>query len=193
MQKLFLLVIIFSSMAFLTEAQRNSFGISTGTGNGFIARQALDGAPGLELNRSFSIGMQYSRVFNDTYTFETGLTGYRNQISVTPAFNPGVDMTPVNNEIQLLYMPLFLKVNFSKYFFVHGGFLADIDISSNSYISSQTGLGAGLGVGIEFSIMKKIMISVNPYMNLHGMIVTNKENYMERIVDSGIKIGIRTK
>jgi hypothetical protein len=76
---------------------------------------------------------------------------------------------------------------------MNGGFLADIDISSNSYISSQTGIGAGLGVGIEFSIASKLMMSVNPYMNLHGMIATNKENYMERIVDSGIKIGIRTK
>jgi Outer membrane protein beta-barrel domain len=193
MQKLFLLVVLFSSISMLTEAQRNSFGLTLGTGKGFIAQQALEGAPGLELNQSFSIGIQYNRIFNDRYTFETGLTGYKNQISVTPAFYPGADMTPVNYEIQLVYVPLFLKVNFSKYFFMHGGFLADIDLSDNSYISSQTGLGAGLGVGIEFSISKKIMMQVNPYMNLHGMILTNKENYPERIVDSGIKIGIRTK
>ncbi len=135
MQKLFLLVVLFSSISILTEAQRNSFGLTIGTGNGFIAQQALDGIPGLELNRSFSIGIQYNRIFNDRYIFKTGLTGYKNQISVTPAFYPGVDMTP----------------------------------------------------------SKKIIMAINPYMNLHGMILTDKENYPERIVDSGIKVGIRTK
>jgi len=135
MQKLFLLVVLFSSISILTDAQRNSFGLTIGTGNGFIAQQALDGIPGLELNRSFSIGIQYNRIFNDRYIFKTGLTGYKNQISVTPAFYPGVDMTP----------------------------------------------------------SKKIIMAINHYMNLHGMILANNENYPERVVDSGIKIGVRTK
>jgi len=193
MQKPILLVFIFFSMAFLAEAQRNSFGLMIGTGKGFVAQQALEGAAELNLNQSFSIGIEYNRIISDKYAFETGLVWYKNQVSVAPAFYPGIDMTPVNYEIQLLYIPTFLKVNFSKRFFMHGGFLVDIDISDSSYISSQSGLGAGLGVGTEVSIAKSLIMSINPYVNLHGIILADKENYPERILDSGIKIGVRTK
>lgn len=193
MQKLIPLMVLLLSIDHLAHAQRNSFGLTIGTGKGFIAEKVAEGAADLKLNWALSIGIQYSRIFNDKYTFETGLTGYKNQISVTPAFQPGIDMNSENYDIQLLYIPLFIKVNFSKRFFMNGGLLGDIDITSNKYISSQTGLGAGLGVGMEFSIAKKIAMSINPYVNLHGMLLVSKENYPERIVDSGIKIGIRTK
>jgi len=120
MQKLFLLVVLFTLITFLAAAQRNSFGLTPGIGKGFIAQEALEETPVLELNRPLSIVIQYDRIFSDKYTFETGLKGYKNQISVTPAFYPGVDMTPVNYEIQLVYVPLFLKVNSLKFFLYMG-------------------------------------------------------------------------
>jgi hypothetical protein len=72
--------------------------------------------------------------------------------------------------------------------------IADSDISKDEFITPQTGLGAGIGVGTEFSVSKQLKLWVNPYINMHGIIpVKKEESYLEHILDYGIKIGIRTK
>jgi len=171
-----------------SNGQNNSYGISVGTGSGMILNEALTGAPSYDLRTSISIGLQYSRKLTNRLHFMTGINWYKNKITVTPAPYPGMDITPENHDIQLLYIPLFLKVNASKYFFINGGIIADVDITKNKYITAQSGVGTGFGIGVEFPIKDQFSIQLNPYLNFHGLLLANSENYPERVLDAGIKL-----
>ena len=102
-------------------------------------------------------------------------------------------MTPKKHDIQLIYIPIFLRVDLSKHFFLNGGPIADLDITKNKYITNQSGMGVGLGIGSEFSINEKLLVQINPYINLHGLIQTVSETYPERLLDPGIKLSLPIK
>lgn len=176
-----------------STAQNNSYGISIGSGKGFIMRQASLGGGSYDLNTGLSIGIQYSKRLNNKLHLMTSANWYKNTVSFTPTFYPGLDMTPKKHDIQLIYIPVFLKVDLSKHFFLNGGLIGDLDITKNKYITNQSGIGTGLGIGTEFSINEKLLIQINPYINLHGLIPTKSKNYHERVFDSGIKLSLMIK
>ena len=57
----------------------------------------------------------------------------------------------------------------SKHFFIDGGLLFNVDISNNSAISNQTGIGTDFGFGLELPVFKHYSISINPYLNINGL------------------------
>lgn len=171
----------------------HSFGLSVGMGKGFIAMRALEGGPGYDLNASLTIGLNYFHRINTKLTLESGLSWYTSNVTVTPNFYPGIDRTPTDYGIQLLYVPLVMKVHLSNYFFIKGGLIGDVDVSGSSPLSSQTGMGTAIGLGGEFPVSKKWVLVVNPYVNLHGTIRVTKGRYAKRILDSGLTIGLRMK
>ena len=75
----------------------------------------------------------------------------------------------------------------------------DIDVSNNLGLESgralanQSGLGVGLGIGGELPVMDKFYLQLNPYLNLHRALLVKGENYPGRIMDAGIKVGLRMK
>lgn len=81
----------------------------------------------------------------------------------------------------------------SKYFFINGGLIGDIDVTKNKYMTNQSGIGAGLGIGTELAITNKFAIQLNPYLNLHGLLLTNSSNHPERLLDGGIKLSLVIK
>jgi hypothetical protein len=171
-----------------SKGQNHSYGLSVGVGNGAILKQKLAGAPSYEMSTGFSVGLQYNKKLTNTLQLMTGINWYDNSVAVTPNFYPGRNMTPKDYSVQLIYIPLLLKVDLSKYFFVNGGLLGDIDITNSEYITSQSGLGASFGIGTEFSITDNFSIQLNPYLNFHGLLLADKQNYPERIFDPGIKL-----
>jgi len=188
MKKIFISVVLIIAAAMTSKGQDHSYGVSVGVGNGIILKQKLAGAPSYKMSAGFSIGFQYSKKLNDKLHLLTGVNWYENTLTVTPAFYPGLDRTPKDYNVQLIYIPLLLKVDLGKYFFMNGGLLGDIDITKNKYIASQSGLGASFGIGTEFYITGNFSIQLNPYLNFHGLLLTDKENYPERIFDPGIKL-----
>lgn len=90
--------------------------------------------------------------------------------------------------LNLLYIPILLKINVGKHFFIHGGLLGDIDVSKPKGISDQSGIGTSIGVGTEFYLGRKISLQLNPYMNFHGLIMSNPDNYPDRVMNPGIKL-----
>jgi hypothetical protein len=182
-----LLVLGFTSVS---NGQNSTYGISLGVGSGFIMKQALDGGGSYDLNTSLSIGFQYTKKLNNTLHLMLSINWYKNEVTFTPNFNPNINITAKKYDLQLIYIPVFLKVDLSKYFFLNGGLIGDFDISKDSYITSQSGMGAGFGIGTEFLITEKLLIQIIPYANLHGLILTHKENYPERVFDTGIKLNL---
>jgi hypothetical protein len=188
MKKIFISVVLIMAVVSTSKAQYHSYGLSVGVGNGTILKQKLAGAPSYKMSTGFSIGLQYSKKLKDKLHLLTGVNWYKNTLTVKPNFYPGRDMTPKDYNVQLIYIPLLLKVDLSKHFFINGGLIGDIDLTNNKYITSQSGLGASFGIGTEFSVTGNFAIQLNPYLNFHGLLLTDKQNYPERIFDPGIKL-----
>src|SRR5690606_26983308 len=89
------------------SAQKNSYGLSVGIGNGLILKRTLTGSASYDLNTGYTIGFYYSSRFNfnDNISIQSGLSYYRNSIIVTPAFNPDIDLTPRSYNLQMIYLP----------------------------------------------------------------------------------------
>lgn len=191
--KKIILALIVSALAHFTNGQRNSYGISLGVGNGLISTAELTGAPSLDLNVSMSLGFQYDRKLTNKFHLVSGINWYQNSITVTPVFHPDADRTPRNYDLRLIYVPLFARFDLSRHFYLNGGLLADIDVTKNSYITSQSGVGLGFGFGVEFNLSKQVAMQINPYFNYHGVFLSKGETYPERVVDSGLKLNFILK
>ncbi len=175
---------------FTTRAQQNSFGIHFGAGSGILLQKKLDGGPSTELNTGLSAGLQYGRKLTDKLHLLTGLNWYHNRVSVTPAFYPDIERTTTKHPLNLLYIPVHLKYDLSRYFFVNGGLIGGLDITRNKVITEQSGIGAGLGLGTRFTIVPGFSAELNPYLNFHGLLLTNRDKYPERVLDAGVKLNL---
>lgn len=191
----FLVLINFAANA--QESSRNSFGLTAGAGSANVVRPSLEGAPSLDLQRNFEIGANYYRQIGRKLKFETGLIYHYNKLTQKSVFSPDVPQITTQYDVHLIYLPAFLRINLSKHFFVNGGGMVDIDISNSMGLSSsralnnQSGLGVGMGIGGEVAVLHKFYLQVNPYLNLHAVLPVQRENYPERILDAGIKVGVR--
>lgn len=192
---IFLVLISFAASA--QESSRNSYGLVVGAGSASVIRASLEGAPNLDLQRNFELGANFYRQIGPKLKFETGLVYHYNKLTQKSVFSPDVPQVTTQYDVHLIYLPAFLRIKLSKYFFVNGGGMVDIDISNSMGLSNsralnnQSGLGVGLGIGGEVAVLHKFYLQVNPYLNLHGVLPVQRENYPGRILDAGIKVGVR--
>lgn len=188
MKKILLSIFLLCFMATGSNGQNNSFGFNFGLGGGKVLKETLIGGASYELNTGFSVGFNYHRKLSRHLGLMTGLNWYANTVTVLPAFYPGKDMPTGKYPVQLIYIPLLLKLDLGKYFFINGGIIGDIDITNKKVMTNQTGLGASLGIGTEYFVTNKFSIQPNPYLNVHGLLLTNGGKYPARIVDAGIQL-----
>jgi hypothetical protein len=193
MKRSFTLIYFAVGFISISFAQLNSYGISVGAARGMIIRQALEGGPSYDLNTGITLGFEYCREMSGKLHLMTSVTWYKNTVTVTPGSYPYIDMAPETYDVQLIYVPVFVKIDLSKYLFLFGGPIADFDITNEKYITSQSGLGAGFGIGTEFPISEKFAIQFNPYLNLHGIVLAHQEDYPERVFDTGLKVNLILK
>ena len=194
---IFLVLICFAANA--QERSRNSFGLTVGAGSASVIRASLEGAPSLDLERNFEFGGNFYRQIGEKLKFETGLIYHYNKLTEMPSSRPDVPQITAVHDVHLVYLPAFLRYNLSRNLFVNGGAMLDLDISNpmglnrSRALDYQNGLGLGMGIGGELPIHPALYLQVNPYLNLHGALLIQRENYPERILDAGIKVGIRTR
>jgi hypothetical protein len=193
MRKFFIPSLLLICLTGNTFAQKSSYGISGGIGKGAVLRKALEGSASHELGTGYSAGIYYSKRLVNKLHLVTGLNAYRSQLTVTPTFHPNTDLSPKSYDMRLLYVPVFLKVDLSRYFFINAGLIGDLDITKDKQITDQTGMGAGLGIGGEIPFCKKFAIQINPYTNFHGLLLTKSGNYPLRVADVGVKLNLILK
>ena len=187
---IFLSLFLFAASCLQCVGQKNSFGVSLGAGKGIILKQALEGGPGYSLNKSFSLGGLFNRKITERLHFNTGLVWYSTSVSVTPNYYPGIDLKPAEYKTQLIYVPLTFKAFVSKYVFFNAGIIGDFDVSKNSPLTRQSGVGAGSGIGGRVDLSDDISLELNPYLNFHGLLLAKGEMYSERILDSGVRLSV---
>jgi hypothetical protein len=101
-----------------------------------------------------------------------------------------MDDTPRAGSFSLINIPLTLRVNFLKFFFVNGGAFLGLHASLESPIEPQNGLGAMLGLGMKYDFDFGGSIFINPYGKIHTLVHFSLNDYPQRVLESGFRIGI---
>jgi len=67
-----------------------------------------------------------------------------------------------------------------------------VDVSSNSIINSQSGLGSLLGLGLKYDFKNGISVFVNQYSKIHLFPLTFERD-QQHFMESAVRFGITYK
>jgi hypothetical protein len=172
------------------DKHKIGFAYSSFGDNMVIQSSDVEGGASYYGQHFYTLGCYYLTPINTWLEFETGLEYLNHTILIEPA--PMEIVRPSHNEtISLINIPVTVRANFLKYFFLNGGiFLGlDADLSSSS-IDDQSGIGCLFGIGVKYDFDFGGSIFVNPYSKLHALIPVMMDADHERIVEAGIRLGL---
>ncbi len=152
--------------------------------------EKIIGAPSYFGEKFHTLSINYLYPINTWLEAETGIEYAKHHIIIESHAYPGVEFSSEKTNLSLINIPLTLRANFLKYFFVNGGLIVNIDATKNSEISNQTGIGSLLGVAAKYDFNNGISVFVNPYTKIHALIPFKAENHHQRIWENGIRIGL---
>jgi len=119
------------------------------------------------------LGINYNFGFKKHKSFETGFLFLRHNYTYTEFGFPGaISVTDKTNTSLLI--PAKLRFNILKYFFISGGFLADINLANGDGHS----LGLGVGAGLQYYHKNKYGIFIYPQANLHTLGIGLAESHV---------------
>src|ERR1035437_2301511 len=190
------LVLVFLCLSTLISAQKGQLGItfSAMSDNGVARFRSVEDDSSTDAGKSFTYGISYLKPLNKWLDIETGLEYLSCPIetkSIVGTIN-GVTTLTRSATLSMLSAPVTVRANFLKYFFVNAGLLLDIDVSSNSIINSQSGLGSLLGLGLKYDFKNGISVFVNPYSKIHLFPLTFERN-QQHFLESAVRFGIAYK
>jgi len=197
MKRIYITLAAILLIAFMLQAQdmNNSVGqlgvtfSSLGENDVYLFNE-LDGAASYIGDGFFSLGINYIKPVKTWLEFETGLEYEKHNILVKPNLPPDADNSIYNSQFSLLNIPVTLRVNLLKYFFINGGLFLDMDIDTSSPIDSQTGVGGLFGIAVKYDFDFGVSIFMNPYSKFHSLLPFSMEDYHQKVYESGIRFGI---
>jgi len=175
-----------------TRLSANKIGITFSSfGENDVFRfDELDGAASYNSDYFFTLGINYVYPLNKWLEAETGIEYSKHNIIIEPNLPPDMDNSSRKANFSLINVPVTLRANFLKYFFVNGGLIVDIDASTNSPIDNQTGIGALIGLSAKYDFKSGVSVFVNPYTKIHSLIPFLDTEHHQRVWENGIRIGI---
>ncbi len=175
------------------KAEKNRIGVTYSSfGDNIIYRnKELEGAASYDGEKFFTIGVDYLHGLNKWLNIETSLEYTNYHVKVNPAVSPDMDNTSRYATISLVNVPVTLRMDFFNYFFVNGGATLDVDVSTNSPIDDQTGIGTVFGVGAKYDFDIGLSIFVNPYAKTHSILpFSGSVDRHQKIWENGLRIGV---
>ena len=174
------------------QSQKRLAGITFSSfGNTEVLRfKQLEGAASYNPDKFFTVGINYLYSLNKTVEIETGVEYSKHRIYIKPNLPPDMDNTPYSALFYLINIPFTLRVNFLKYCFVNGGLNLDIDPAISSPIDNQNGIGGIIGLGIKYDSDSGFSAFINPYFKAHSLIPFSAVAYQQRVMESGLRIGV---
>lgn len=175
-----------------TKSNNNKIGITFSSfGKNDVFRfDELDGAASYNSDYFFTIGINYVQAINKWLEVESGIEYSKQSIITEPNLPPDMDNSSRKTNFSLINIPVTVRANFLKYFFINGGLIVDFDASKSSPIDNQTGIGALCGVSVKYDFKNGISAFVNPYTKIHSLIPFVDTKYHQRIWENGIRVGI---
>ena len=197
MKNISCLLLIFMLSAPVLKAQKAEVGITfSALSDNSIARFGDNyiSDSGTDAGKSYTFGITYLKPLNKWLNVETGIEFLQSKASIHSIVSTTSGVTTVfrYGTLSLLNVPLGLRANFWKYCFVNGGVFLDIDVSSNSPVQTQTGLGSLLGFGLKYDFKTGISLFVNPYMKIHSFPLSFQTD-QEHLLESAVRFGVSYK
>lgn len=167
--------------------------ISSFGSNDVIYFQQMDGAASYNSDKFYTLGLNYLYKLNRTIDFETGFEYSAHKIIINPNLPPDMDHTPYGAEFSVINIPVTVRINFLKYFFLNSGIFLGIDPTLSSTVDSQTGIGASLGAGFNYTFKCGVSTFINPYTKAHSLIPFPFDDRHQRLLESGFRFGVMYK
>ena len=200
MKKTFLLIFTCSLFASLTlfgqsvtgKTHTSKIGItfsSLGRGD-IMSFEKTIGGPGYFGGNYYAFGLTYLYKLNKVFDVETGIEYSRYKITITSNLPPQAEKITLTEHLSLINLPVSIRVNFLRFFFINAGPQLDLDLSNTRYIDMQTGIGAHLGFGINYDFKSGVSVFANPYSEVHSILSLTANHSPQRIVESGFRFGL---
>ena len=190
------LVLVFFCFTTFVSAQKGQLGItfSALSDNDVVRFRSLEDDSSTDAGKSFTYGISYLKPLNKWLDIETGMEYLSCRVEKRIIYiGPTTGLfTSQGATLSMLSLPVAVRANFLKYFFVNTGLLLDIDVSSNSIINSQSGLGTLLGLGMKYDFKNGISLFVNPYTKVHLFPLSFERN-QQHFMESAVRFGIAYK
>ena len=158
--------------------------------NALVRFEPLDGAASYSGKRFYSLGLDYLIPISQNFDFETGIEYSHHKMMVDPNLPPSMDKPEYPVYLNILTVPVAVRVNFLKYFFVSAGGMVNLDVSGSGGADTQTGLGACASLGVKYDFESGLSAFINPYLKANGLLPFAPGDYQQRLVVSGWRFGI---
>lgn len=176
-------IFFFVLFSLYAHSQNHIIGITTTIGQNTYQsfRKLLDdfGADGKGV---YDFGLFYNKKTSKKFSISIE-PEYSIQKIITTSFSSGYDVQN-QYELHIFNLPISLKYDFVKYFFINGGIMMSYDLSK--VLDDQTGIGAQLGIGFQFNI-KNIYMALNPTIKTYSLIPFKNSGYQYHCMESGLK------
>jgi len=150
----------------------------------------LDGSANYTRDGFYTLGITYLTPVNGLLELEMGLEYSKHTIFITPNVPPGMAVTTQKAEFSLINIPVTLRANLFKYFFLNAGIFLDLDNMSEGPLDSQRGIGALFGAGVKYDFNSGVSVFINPYLKLHSLLQYSPVDNHQQIYETGVRMGV---
>jgi len=176
-----------------TKSGQIGISFSSFGSNDVFSFQTLEGAASYNADKFYTLGINYLYPLNKTFDIETAFEYSKHYITIEPNLPPDMDVSPYGAEFSVINIPVTIRINFLRHFFVNGGLMMDIDPTVSSPVDSQSGIGAIMGLGLKYDSKSGIAVFVNPYFKAHALISFLSDEYPQHLMESGFRFGVMYK
>ncbi len=149
-----------------------------------------------EATKTIQIGVSYTKQLNKWLSVNSGVEYSSFNIaktttSIYDVLRYGREIPHYSyGKITLITLPINLRADFLKYFFVNTGPFVDFEMN-NTIIGKQTGIGVKNSIGASYAFKNHFSILLNPFIQIHSLLsFGNKNNSNDKLVNSGLNLGI---
>lgn len=136
----------------------------------------------------YTIGFNYLKPISSWIDIETGLEYSRKLGQLKTIFFDDAITKKANTTMASI--PLTLRANFLRFFFINGGLLTDFDLGGYESARYQSGIGPVLGLGIKYGFKYGGQIFINPYFKRRAVISFSENEDRMKMEEVGIRVGV---
>ncbi|MFO7869296.1 MAG: hypothetical protein R6U95_08375 [Bacteroidales bacterium] len=193
---LIVLMALITSGLIAQNNKMNWIGVNTSISTGELIRYggALDGGLSYNGKIGFLIGIGFSRVINNTFDFESGIDYSKNTFNSSYIDDRGQIIKTVNPEhVDLVTIPINIRIKLQKHFFVTGGLQYDqrINVINSPSVDNQTGIGINFTFGKDFILSDKMIVYIALEFIIHDIIPFSPEKNQQRLTEFGLRISYK--
>jgi hypothetical protein len=167
-------------------------GIQTNFGANFPIRfKSADDIFSYQGRLSYTAGVKFSRFISEKAWFDIGVCYTVHKIAMEYYLDPDIDNRMPTETFDVFNVPIVFNRYLNNNFYYSFGTIIDFQFPRTpSFLDKQTGFGLNLGIGKEFSIFN-FKLDISPNLEIHSLIPFSPQTNQQRLIVTGIRIGLR--